>query len=52
MSAKNKYFGNADFIFSQDALRTAHTYYLVVNDQPKNPRVVRVIKEIIKKQKS
>ncbi len=41
-----------DFIFSQFALRTAHTYNVVVNDQSKNPRVVRVIKEIIKKKKS
>lgn len=49
MSSKSKYFRNIDFIFCQDALRTAHTYYVVVNNEPKNPRVTRVIKEVVKK---
>jgi len=49
MSPKSKYFGNIDFIFSNDALRTAHSYYVIVNSEPKNPRVIKVIKEILKK---
>jgi hypothetical protein len=49
MSPKSKYFGNIDFIFCNDALRTSHSYYVVVNDEPKNPRVMKVIREILKK---
>lgn len=49
MTPKSKYFGNIDFIFSGDALRTAHSYYVKVNDEPKNPRIIKVIREVLKK---
>src|SRR5690606_18878923 len=45
-SPKSKYFQKVDFIFSRDALRTGHIYYVVVNSEPKNPEVVKVIREI------
>lgn len=48
-SPKSKYFQKVDFIFSRVALRTGHIYYVVVNNEPKNPEIVKVIREIVKK---
>lgn len=49
MSPRSKYYGKMDFIFCNDALRTGHTYYVKVNEEPNNPRVLKVIREVIKK---
>jgi ribonuclease HI len=49
ISKKSKYCGNVDFIFFEEVLRTAHTYYVRLNDEPKNPRIVKLIKEIVKR---
>lgn len=49
MSPGSKYYGSMDFIFCSDALRTGHTYYVKVNEELKNPRIVKVIREILKK---
>lgn len=47
MSPKSKFNGRVDFIFCSDALRTGHSYYVLVNKEIKNPRVLKVIREII-----
>jgi ribonuclease HI len=49
MSPRSEYYGSMDFIFCNDALRTGHTYYVKVNKEFKNPRILKVIREIVKK---
>ena len=49
VSKTSEFFGCLDFVFSNIALRTAHTYYVQFNDDLKNPRILDLIREILKK---
>ncbi len=51
VSKKSEFFNCLDFAFSNIALRTAHTYYVKFNDDSRNPRILDMIREIIKKPK-
>ena len=54
ISKRSKYRGNVDFIFSKQLsrdrisqiLRDAHTYYVRVNSDTRNPRIEKVFREI------
>lgn len=47
MSRRSPFFGKVDVVFSEIALRDAHTYYVVMNDQTGNPRIRIMIREIV-----
>ncbi len=47
-SKKSEYLGLVDIIFSNLSLRSGHSYYVVFNKDPKNPRIVGVIRELNK----
>ncbi len=46
VSPKSPYRGNVDIIFSLALMSAGHTYYVLVNDNPKNPTVLKVIREV------
>lgn len=45
ISKKSKYYGKVDIIFSEHPLSTGHSYYVKVNDNTLNPRIVKVFRE-------
>lgn len=49
VSPKSPYRGSVDIIFSSELMSAGHTYYVLLNDNPKNPRVLTVIREIGKR---
>jgi ribonuclease HI len=46
LSKKSKYFDNVDVIYGKEIMRAGHHYKITVNDDNKNPRVIKVIKEL------
>jgi ribonuclease HI len=46
LSKGSKYSGNVDFIFSNISIRDGHCYIVSLNKITKNPKIVRLIKEI------
>jgi ribonuclease HI len=47
MSKASSYYGLVDLVFSDVMLRAGHTYYVRMNDQTKNPRIVRSYREVL-----
>jgi len=45
VSKSSPYQGKMDLIFSNQPLRDGHSYYVVFNAEPKNPRIKKVIRE-------
>ena len=46
VSASSQFKGLVDIIFSKELLKAGHTYYVQVNREPANPRIVKVFREI------
>jgi len=46
ISKKSKYFDNVDVIYGKEIMRAGHHYKITVNDDNRNPRVIKVIKEL------
>lgn len=46
MSRKSEFFENLDVAFSGLTLRDGHTYYVVMCDDMKNPRIEKLIREV------
>jgi ribonuclease HI len=42
----SQYCGLVDFVYSDELLQAGHTYYLQVNKEKHNPRVVKIFREI------
>jgi len=48
ISRRSEYFGNVDFAYSEiHTLKAGHKYFIIFNKNNKNPRIIKVIKEII-----
>ena len=47
MTKNSPFFGYVDVIFSDPLLAAGHTYFVLVNKESKNPRIVKIFKEII-----
>ena len=45
MSKNSPYYRNLDFVITNQLLREGHTYYVKLNDETENPRIVKVYKE-------
>jgi ribonuclease HI len=45
MSKASVYFGNVDIAFSDIVLRAGHTYYVLMNDDTANPRIMKLYRE-------
>lgn len=52
MSADSPYFGNVDFVFSDRVLRTSYVYRVRLNEDPKYPQIVEVLKVVGPAQRS
>ncbi len=48
ISKASPYFGKVDFIFSDELLKDGHSYYVRVNTDVTNPRVIKVFRELPK----
>lgn len=48
MSINSKYYRKVDIIFSDIPIRDGHIYYVRMNKEPNNPRILKVIREIEK----
>jgi ribonuclease HI len=46
VSKGNRYYGNVDNIFSESILNVGHVYSVRLNSDPKQPRIVKVYREI------
>ncbi len=46
MSKSSPYFGSVDIAYSGHLLRAGHTYYVQMNNDSKNPRILKVFREI------
>ncbi|MGA9192828.1 MAG: ribonuclease H [Anaerolineales bacterium] len=40
------YYSNVDIVYSSDLLKAGHSYFVQFNDQPDNPRIVKVFREL------
>lgn len=49
ISKSNPYYGNIDFVFSEIMLNAGHCYSIRFNDNPKNPMIVKMFRELLKK---
>jgi len=49
VSKRSKYYPSVDIIFSDTLLKAGHTYFVKVNEDTQNPRIVKVFREIIEK---
>jgi len=47
MSKASPYYQNVDFVTSDISMAAGHTYAVRLNDDPKNPQVVKVFREIL-----
>jgi ribonuclease HI len=53
ISKNSEFYGKASFVFSEDTeIKAGHSYYVVFNKNDKNPRIVKVIREINIKKKN
>jgi ribonuclease HI len=50
VSKKSPFYGNVDLAFSHLLLRDGHSYFVLMNDDTKNPRILKCYHEIIPKQ--
>lgn len=49
MTKTSDFYALVDIIYSDELLSPGHTYYVQVNDQTANPRVLKVFREIVSK---
>ena len=49
ISKSNPYYGNIDFVFSEIMLNAGHCYSIRFNDNPENPMIVKMFRELLKK---
>jgi ribonuclease HI len=49
ISKTSKYYGSVDIAFSDSLLCAGHSYYVLMNDDTRNPRVVKAFREIKKR---
>jgi ribonuclease HI len=49
ISKRNPYFGNIDFASSEIMLNAGHCYSIRFNDEPHNPTIIKMFKELPKK---
>jgi ribonuclease HI len=48
ISKRSEYYGNVDFAYSEiHTLKAGHKYFIIFNKNNKNPRILKVLKEII-----
>jgi len=47
MSKQGPFFGNVDLAFSEFLLRAGHTYSVRFNEDTKNPRILKLLKEVV-----
>jgi hypothetical protein len=43
---EGEFLARVDLIFGDEVLRAGHHYEIRVNDNPKNPRIVEILREI------
>lgn len=48
MSKSSLYFGNVDIAYSEHLLRAGHTYFVQMNKDSKNPRILKKYREVAK----
>jgi ribonuclease HI len=48
ISKRNPYFGNIDFAYSKIMLNAGHCYSIRFNDNPHNPTIIKMFKELLK----
>ena len=48
VSKASPYRGKVDLIYSDELLRDGHSYWVRVNDDASNPRIVKVFRELVK----
>ena len=48
ISKASPYRGKVDVIFSDELLKDGHSYYVRVNDNTRNPRIVKAFRELPK----
>jgi len=46
ISKSSPYYGNVDIIFSEIPLGAGHQYFVLFNDDMKNPRIRKMIREL------
>jgi ribonuclease HI len=49
MSKASPYFGNVDVAYSDHLIRDGHTYYVLMGVETRNPRIVKVYREVVEK---
>ncbi len=47
MSPNSKFFGNVDIAYSELLLSAGHTYEITLNKNQSNPRIVRLVREVV-----
>jgi ribonuclease HI len=50
VSKKSSYHGNVDLAFSYLPMKDGHSYFVLMNDDTKNPRILKCYREVIPKQ--
>lgn len=50
ISKGSKYFGNVDFIFSDIMIKAGHSFVVSLNNHQYNPRISKVIREILREE--
>jgi ribonuclease HI len=51
ISKNSPYYGNIDFVFSEIMLNAGHCYSIRFNDNPKNPTIIKMFRELPKPKK-
>jgi hypothetical protein len=46
ISKSSEYFGNVDILYSKEAINPGHCYSVRLSDDPSNPGIIKVFKEI------
>lgn len=52
VSKKSPFYGNVDLAFSHFLLRDGHSYFVLMSDDVKNPRILKCYREVMPKQQS
>jgi ribonuclease HI len=50
ISKKNPFYGNVDLAFSDLLMRDGHSYFVLMNDDTRNPRILKCYREVVPKQ--
>jgi ribonuclease HI len=52
VSKKSPFHGNVDLAFSHHLMRDGHSYFVLMNDDTKNPRILKCYREVVPNQQS